>query len=264
METFDSIMEIFITYSSLFFLGASGGWIIELFFRRYVSQKRWVNPGFLVGPIVPLYGFGLVSFYFFANVIPWHSISSLEWLNVLIEILSAGVFMTLIEYIAGLIFIKGMRIKLWDYSRRPWNVQGIICPLFSLIWLACGALYVCLCNSVFVDFASFVTKHWFYITFPMGVFYGILIVDFFYSLQIVNKVRNALENSKAVASWEKIKISFQDHLEEKKEKSNFLFAFSTKKEEFDLMVKEAMIKSKKEYDDFVAKKLAKKKAKKER
>ena len=107
-------MEIFIVYSSLFYLGALGGWIIELFFRRYVSQKRWVNPGFLVGPIVPLYGFGLVSFYFFANVIPWQNISSISWLNTLIEVFAAGLFMTVIEYIAGIIFIKGMHIKLWD------------------------------------------------------------------------------------------------------------------------------------------------------
>lgn len=258
MEIFNRVMEIFITYSSLFFLGAIGGWIIELFFRRYVSQKRWVNPGFLVGPIVPLYGFGLVSFYFFANVIPWQNISSIAWLNTLIEVFAAGLFMTVIEYIAGLIFIKGMHIKLWDYSKRLWNVQGIICPLFSLIWLLCGAAYVYLCNPLFVSFASFITKYWFYITFPMGAFYGIIVVDFFYSMQIVAKIRNSLENSKAVASWEKIKVSFKDHLAEKKEKSNFIFAFSTKKEEFDLMVKEAMAKSKKEYDDWVAKRMAKK------
>ena len=80
-------MEIFIVYSSLFYLGALGGWIIELFFRRYVSQKRWVNPGFLVRTIVPLYSFGLVSIYIFANVIPWQNIYSIYWINTLIEVL---------------------------------------------------------------------------------------------------------------------------------------------------------------------------------
>ncbi len=255
-------MEIFIVYSSLFYLGSLGGWVIELFFRRYISQKRWVNPGFLVGPIVPLYGFGLTSFYFFSNVIPWQNISSISWLNTLIEVFAAGLFMTVIEYIAGIIFIKGMHIKLWDYSKRPLNVQGIICPLFSFIWLICGALYVYLCNPLFVRFAEFISANWFYLTFPIGVFYGVTAVDFGYSMQLVAKIRKAIANSKAIASWEKLKVSFKDYLKERKERSNFLFAFSSKKEEFDAMVREAMAKSKRDYDDYIAKKLAKKEAKK--
>lgn len=256
-------MEIFIVYSSLFFLGAIGGWIIELFFRRYVSQKRWVNPGFLVGPVVPLYGFGLISFYFFANVIPWQSISEMEWLNTLIEVFASGLFMTLIEYIAGIIFIKGMHIKLWDYSMRPGNIQGIICPLFSAIWLACGALYVYLCNPLFVSLANLIQNNWQYLTFPIGILTGVIFVDFIYSLKLAAKIRCLVENAKIPASWEKLKVSIKDRLAEKKEKSNFLFAFSTKKEEFDSMIKEALAKSKKEYDDFCAKKMKEKQEKRE-
>lgn len=256
-------MEIFIIYSSLFFIGAAGGWIIELFFRRYVSQKKWVNPGFLVGPIVPLYGFGLISFYFFANVIPWQSISEIEWLNTLIEVFSAGIFMTVIEYIAGIIFIKGMHIKLWDYSMRPGNIQGIICPLFSAIWLACGALYVYLCNPLFVALGAWLGENWQYLTFPIGAFTGVLLVDFGYSMGLANKVKKAISSSKVVAPWERLKVSFKEHFEEKKEKSNFIFAFASKKEEFDSLVKEALAKTKKEYDCFVAKKMQEKQKRKE-
>ena len=52
--------------------------------------------------------------------------------------------MTFTEYIAGLIFIKGLKIKLWDYSNRRGNIQGIVCPLFSLLWglIAAGFVYL--------------------------------------------------------------------------------------------------------------------------
>ena len=50
-------------------------------------------------------------------------------------------FMTAIEYIAGIIFIKHMKIKLWDYSNEKFNLQGIICPLYSFFWALLGALY---------------------------------------------------------------------------------------------------------------------------
>lgn len=57
----------------LFFIGSLIGWVIELFFRRFCSPngrttKKWVNPGFLVGPYLPLYGSGLCVLYMLASI----------------------------------------------------------------------------------------------------------------------------------------------------------------------------------------------------
>jgi uncharacterized membrane protein len=123
-------------------VGSMFGWVLELFFRRFISTKnperKWLNPGFLMGPALPLYGFGLVSLFVMSllpyvghdNIAPF----SLGTDQVVIAILAMGLMMTLIEYIAGLIFIKGLKIKLWDYSDEPFNIQGIICLKFSIIW----------------------------------------------------------------------------------------------------------------------------------
>lgn len=51
-------MSLFLKYLFLFFIGSTLGWIVELFFRR-IAHKKWVNPGFLIGPYLPIYGFGL-------------------------------------------------------------------------------------------------------------------------------------------------------------------------------------------------------------
>ena len=40
--------------------------------------------------------------------------------------------MTLIEYLVGLLSIHVMGIRLWDYSHCWGNIQGIICPLFTM------------------------------------------------------------------------------------------------------------------------------------
>ena len=53
-------MNFFLILAFLFFVGSSIGWVIELFFRRFFSAKKWINPGFLVGPYLPIYGFGVV------------------------------------------------------------------------------------------------------------------------------------------------------------------------------------------------------------
>ena len=106
-------------------VGSVGGWVLELFFRRIFSSKKWINPGFLNGPYLPMYGCGTLLLYG-ACFIPLP-----RWALVLILIAA----LTLLEYITGLVFIKGLKIKLWDYSRQWGNIQGIICPLFP----CCGA-----------------------------------------------------------------------------------------------------------------------------
>ena len=56
-------MKVLVAIATLFVIGSVLGYIIELFFRRFVSQKHWVNPGFLVGPYIPLYGFGVLILF---------------------------------------------------------------------------------------------------------------------------------------------------------------------------------------------------------
>ena len=59
-------MQIFLQFTFLFFLGAIAGWVLELFFRRFKKEnidRKWVNPGFLNGPYLPIYGFGVCTLY---------------------------------------------------------------------------------------------------------------------------------------------------------------------------------------------------------
>lgn len=175
----------------LFYLGGTLGWILELFYRRFFSAKKWMNPGFLVGPCLPLYGFGLWGLYGLA-LIDLSSVPPVP--RVFVRVLIIGVAMTVIEYIAGKIFIVGMHVKLWDYSRKWGNVEGIICPEFSLYWTLLGAVY---CYAIHPVFHRIVT--WFLdrpaLSFFLGAFFGILIIDLFYSFRILSKVRKfAAEN----------------------------------------------------------------------
>lgn len=228
----------FLSLSSLFFIGGVGGWVIELFFRRFFSQKRWVNPGFLTGPMLPLYGFGLVGFYVFANFIPFFSLPWPSWASQLLAVVVAGIVMTLIEYVAGLIFIKGLKTALWDYSNRPGNIQGIICPLFSFFWLIIGAIYIYLANPFFVTIYDFVAQNPLPFAFVLGISYGLIFVDFGWSLGLLTRIRKAVEDSKLVVSWENIKVFFQDHYRKLEEKHPWIFAFKTKREEWGALMNE--------------------------
>ena len=163
--------------SFLFFIGSMFGWVLELLFRRIVHGK-WINPGFLTGPALPLYGTGLCFLYILSNI-PLTSIENPILQNIA-RILLMTVVMTAIEYIAGLLFIKGMNIKLWDYSKRWGNIDGIICPLFSVIWGAVGALYSFLLHPWLEKLVRIITGSASY-TYFLGIYMGVWLVDICYS-----------------------------------------------------------------------------------
>ena len=184
-------MKYLVIISTLFVIGSLLGWVIELLFRRLVSQKKWMNPGFLTGPYLPIYGFGVAVLYGVSNI-PLGIESQV--VDVIIRIIIIGVGMTLIEFLAGLIFIKGCGVKLWDYSNRKGNIMGIICPSFSLIWLAVGSLYYFLLNPVLVQGISWISENLIY-TYFVGAVIGAMSVDFAYSIHLATKLKEYQELS---------------------------------------------------------------------
>ena len=91
-------MEIFLILTVLFAVGALCGGVLELFFRRF-NSKKWINPGFLHGPYLPLYGFGLALLFLIARI-PLGGISAV-WLRYVVLLAVICAVMTGIEYVAG-------------------------------------------------------------------------------------------------------------------------------------------------------------------
>ena len=182
-------MKYLVIISTLFVIGSLIGWIIELFFRRFVSQKKWMNPGFLTGPYLPIYGFGVLVLYAVSNI-PLGITNQIA--DIIVRILIIGVGMTVVEFIAGLIFIKGLKVKLWDYSDHKGNIMGIICPSFSLIWLVVGSLYYFLLNPFLVEDISWISENLIY-TYFVGMVMGAMAVDFAYSIHLATKLKEYKE-----------------------------------------------------------------------
>lgn len=205
--------QILLELCFLFFVGSCLGWCVEVLFRRIFTAKKWINPGFLTGPYLPLYGFGL-TFMYGVSFIPVDT--GAEWADKLILILIAGVLLTALEYVAGLIFIKGMKIKLWDYSNRPGNIQGIICPLFSLIWTAAAAVYIIFIHGFVTGWVAWFVNHLGF-AFFVGLFFGVFIVDLAHSLDLSVKIRAFAKERGIVVAYEKLKESVKESIERGKD-----------------------------------------------
>ena len=222
----------FLTVTFLFMVGSMFGWVLELFFRRFIStknpQRKWINPGFLMGPCLPLYGFGLLGLYIM-SLFPYIGedvIRKLNPMQVVIQILAMGAMMTIIEYISGLIFIKGMKIKLWDYSDERFNIGGIICLKFSVIWTLLAAVYYFFVQKYVIRLVVWFDDNIAF-TFVVGMFYGILIIDLNYSLNVVGKIRRFAKENDIIVRYEALKQEIRDETDVLKKRGRFLLAFNS-------------------------------------
>lgn len=207
-------MMIFLDIVFLFFIGCTFGWVLELFYRR-LAHGYWVNPGFLVGPYLPIYGFGLCTL-----TVIYLTFYEMHLSSILIIILM-GAAMTLIEFIGGLSFVN-KPVKLWDYSNNWGNYKGIICPLFSLIWTLISALYYIFLSEFILDKVVWFNNHIMF-SFVLGMFMATIIIDYAYSTKLLSKVRKYAKESGATIRYEEFKRTVKEHQQKAKEKYSFIF-----------------------------------------
>ena len=134
-----------------------------------------------------------------------------------------GVSVTTIEYIAGIIFIKGMGVKLWDYSEEWANIDGLICPLYALCWTILGAIYYFLVNPYIINSLYWLENNSTF-SFVIGFFFGVLVIDIVYSTQLVVKIRKFAKEKDLIVKYEELKASIVEEALKRKEKYSFIFA----------------------------------------
>lgn len=100
------------------------GWIIE---STWVSlhKKRFVNRGFMRGPFIPIYGFGAMTLLLVGTPL-------LEWP---VAVFFGGlVACSILEYVTGAAMEAIFKVRYWDYSDKPLNINGHVCLFTSVCW----------------------------------------------------------------------------------------------------------------------------------
>ncbi len=128
-----------------FFFYSFIGWIWE---SCYVSvrKRRWVNRGFMHGPMLPLYGSGAL-----AVLVSTISVRENTALVFLLGMLAA----TALEYFTGAAMERLFHVRYWDYSNQKLNFHGYICISSSLCW---GCFSILLVRAVHVPVEAAVLK----------------------------------------------------------------------------------------------------------
>ena len=141
------------------------GWCCEVAFAALKTGK-FVNRGFLNGPVCPIYGFGVLSV-----VLVLEPVKD----NLLLLFFGSMVFTSLLEFIAGFAMERIFHDKWWDYSNNPFNIKGYICLEFSIIWGIACVLVVDIIHPIIMKLVN-VLPHTLSL-WLMGALYVLLVTD---------------------------------------------------------------------------------------
>lgn len=108
---------IFIIYAFL-------GWCSEVAFAA-VNNGKFVNRGFLNGPVCPIYGVGMLIV-----VLCLWSLRD----RPLLLFLGSALLTTALEFVTGFVLERVFHDKWWDYSDMPFNIKGYVCLKFTILW----------------------------------------------------------------------------------------------------------------------------------
>ena len=188
-------------YVLLFFACSFLGWCMEVT-CKLVQFGRFINRGFLLGPLCPIYGTGAVLMAYFLPL--WTT-------QVESTFLLALVLCGTLEYITSWLMEKLFHARWWDYSHYKFQINGRVCLLNSTCFgLAC----VLLCHLVQPWLWEHIVNLGPTITVPLASFiFGIYLMD------TVLSIRSAIQLSSQMGKLRELQSELKDYVAEKREES---------------------------------------------
>ena len=126
-------------YIFYFFFYSFIGWFFESCYCS-IRPKKWVNRGFLRGPICPIYGTG--GLVMMICLLPLRHITENLYVNELFIFIAGAILCDIVEFMTSYIMEKLFNARWWDYSNKKFNIQGRICLTHTLYWGTCSCLFV--------------------------------------------------------------------------------------------------------------------------
>jgi uncharacterized membrane protein len=165
----------------LFAIYSFMGWIIEAVYRS-ISQRQFINAGFLYGPFIPIYGFG-AAFIIILEFLIHH------W-PLPIKLIVYGIILTMIEYFTGFIFEKVFKLNLWDYSDSRFNIHGRVSLLFSLCWTALALIFITFIHPAVLRHVQSQDDSFLHVISIVLLIYGV--TDFVFSIATITAFRRKI------------------------------------------------------------------------
>lgn len=117
----------------MFLLFSFVGWCAEVLYVGIFFEHKFINRGFLHGPICPIYGFGGLVIL----LLPQQLYTT--WVPLFF---ASMILCTCVEYFVSWLLEKLFHTLWWDYSHYKFNINGRVCLLNSVLFGLMGVLGV--------------------------------------------------------------------------------------------------------------------------
>lgn len=139
------------------------------------DSKKLVNRGFLVGPLIPIYGCGSVLIILLLS----------KYKDEIMVLFVMAIFIcTILEYFTSYIMEKMFKLRWWDYSDKKFHINGRVCLDNSFAFGILSVLLVRFVNPFIINILSNISSIVLYII--TGIIFVLFIVDMVVSFKIIN------------------------------------------------------------------------------
>lgn len=175
---------MFYSYCILFFIFSFLGWVMEVTLTL-ITDKKFVNRGFLLGPCCPIYGCGCILL----NLL-LHNYTN----NILVLFILTMFTCSSLEYITSFLMEKIFKLRWWDYSQMKFNINGRICLETMTPFSILGVLAIKYATPFFITNINKLSEKTILII--SIILITLFIIDVIISLTIVFKLKFVSKNIK--------------------------------------------------------------------
>ena len=160
------------------------GWLMEVVLKSK-DEHKFVNRGFLIGPICPIYGFGVLLIILLVG----NSKSDL-----LAVFLKSILVCSVLEYFTSYFMEKLFHARWWDYSKNKYNINGRICLETMLPFGILSTIVIYVVHPLVIKFVSLFSNTLLII---LTILFGILfIVDNIVSFNVMFNIKKEFHKIK--------------------------------------------------------------------
>lgn len=118
-------------YINNFLIYSIFGFIFETLMKTFFFPN--MNNGFLFGPWIPIYGFGVCIIIAIMRFV-FNRIKVKRFVKIILVFLISTVTLTVLEFIGGHLIELVTGKVFWDYSKLKFNIGHYIALEISLVW----------------------------------------------------------------------------------------------------------------------------------
>lgn len=188
------MLYVIAKYFIIFLFYSVIGYVYEVIAMSVINKKFSLSRGYLIGPYLPVYGFGVLIITLFLTKY------SKDYLTLFILGMT---YSSILEYLTSYLLEKIYGLRWWDYSEKKYNINGRINLVTAIKFGISAIIIVEFLNPIIFKILKYIPKNILIILFI--ILFIIMISDAIFSSYIIAKLNIDIDKYSKKDATEEIK-----------------------------------------------------------